>query len=78
MRRDEAKSLIQIIKIEKLWIGDKRYEESNDEEWKNESEGEDGGKSGRDKEGGITICHHFFVSTPCNYDYVDDNMFFLF
>ncbi len=55
------------------------YEENNDgKEWKNESEGEDGGKNGRNKEGGVTICRHLFISTLCNYDYVDNNMDFLF
>lgn len=53
------------------------YEESSDgKEWKNESEGEDKGKGGRNKEGGVTIHHHLFISTPYNYDYADDNMVF--
>ncbi len=74
-----AKSLIWIIKIEKLWRGYKSYEESSDEkEWKNESEGEDGGINGRNKKGSVTVCCHLFVSTPCNYDYANDNMAFLF
>jgi hypothetical protein len=48
------------------------YEDTNDgKEWKNESEGEDGRKSGRNKEGGVTICRHLFVSTPYNYDYAN-------
>ncbi len=29
--------------------------------WENESEGEDGGKNERNKEGGVTIHHHPFV-----------------
>jgi hypothetical protein len=41
------------------------YEKSSDgKEWKNESEGEAGGKNGRNKEGGVTIHRYLFVSTP--------------
>jgi hypothetical protein len=58
---------------------EKVYEDTNDgKEWKNESEGEDGGKSGRNKEGGVTICRHLFISTPYNYDYVNNGRFFYF
>jgi hypothetical protein len=52
-------------------------ERSDGKEWRKER-GEDEGKSGRYKEGRITICCHLFVSTPCNYDYEDDNKVFLF
>jgi hypothetical protein len=38
-------------------------ETSDGKEWKKESGGEDGGKSGRNKEGGVTICRHLFIST---------------
>ncbi len=77
VKKDGRRSLIQNWKT--LEKKEEVYEESNDgKEWKNESEGEDGGKSGRNKEGGVTICGHLFISTPCNYDYANDNMVFLF
>ncbi len=74
VKRDEIKSLIWIVEIKKLWRGEKRYEDNSDEkEWKNESEGEDGRKNGRNKKGGITIRHHLFVFTHCNYEFANDD-----
>jgi len=35
------------------------------------------GKNGRNKDGGITICYHLFISTSCNYDYAKDGKVFL-
>ncbi len=40
----KQKNLIWIVKIEKLWKGEKYEENSDEKERKNESEGEDGEK----------------------------------
>jgi hypothetical protein len=38
------------------------------------NKGEDGKKNGRNEKKGITISHHLFVSTPCNYEFANDSM----
>jgi hypothetical protein len=35
------------------------------------------GKNERNKEGGVTIRHHPFICTPCNYEFVNNSMVFL-
>lgn len=69
-QEEMRKNLIQILEIETLCWGEKRFlmwekvskERSGGKECKKDNGGGDGGKSGRNRKGGITIRHHLFIS----------------
>jgi hypothetical protein len=77
-KRDEKIAYFKLMKLKlsrdekKVW-GEKLWYKLEEWEW-----GGGWGKCERNKEGGVTIHHHPFVSTPYNYEFANDGKVFLF